>query len=75
MEEIDWKTRALEATIRADEAQRCLREAIAVGVAACYPIPSDWRKAAGYEYNIKPKEKHADISARVHVQRERSGIG
>jgi len=24
-DEIDWKARALEATIRADEAQRCLQ--------------------------------------------------
>lgn len=45
-DEIDWKARALEATVRADEAQRCLREAIAIGEQACYPIPSDWRKAA-----------------------------
>jgi hypothetical protein len=45
-DEIDWKARALEATVRADEAQRCLREAIAIGEQACFPIPSDWRKAA-----------------------------
>ena len=73
--EIDWKTRALEATVRADEVQRCLREAIAVAVAACYPVPSDWRKAAGLEYNIKPKERYANISAGVLIQRERTGIG
>jgi hypothetical protein len=41
-----WRSRAIEAIARAEEAQRCLREAIEAGEQACYPIPSTWRKAA-----------------------------
>jgi transposase-like protein len=41
-----WRRKAIEAIARAEEAQRCLREAIEAGERACYPIPSTWRKAA-----------------------------
>lgn len=46
VDEIDWKRRALEATVRADEAQRCLREAIEMGKMLDIIIPSTWVKAA-----------------------------